>query len=98
MTIQRPDKIAVIGAGIMGLMSAYTLSREFRDAQVTIFDPAGFPADNASFIAGGMIAPYSELDHMPQDFLPAGLESIKLWKACADDLEMDFELDRKSVV
>lgn len=91
MTTQIPDTIAVIGAGIIGLMSAYTLSRAFPDAHVTIFDPAGFPADNASFIAGGMIAPYSELDHMPQSFLPAGLESIKLWQSCADDLGGDFE-------
>lgn len=98
MTKQRQDTIAVIGAGIMGLMSAYTLSRAFPDAHVTIFDPAGFPADNASFIAGGMLAPYSELDHMPRDFLPAGLESIALWKACEQDLGADFEFTQNGSI
>lgn len=96
--IEKIETIAVIGAGIMGLMSAYTLSRDFPDARVTIFDLANFPADNASFIAGGMIAPYSELDHMPQDFLPAGLESIALWKACEQDLGADFEFTQNGSI
>jgi len=82
-------KISVLGAGVMGLSCAYALWRDGHD--VTLYDPLGFPADNASFIAGGMLAPYSELDHMPQDYLPAGLESIQIWsdiqKVCARDFE-----------
>lgn len=88
---KQPENIAVLGAGIMGLISAYTLGRALPDAHITIYDPQGFPSDNASFMAGGMLAPYSELDHMPISFLPAGLESINLWRDIAHDLGADIE-------
>lgn len=89
--IQHPLKISVAGAGIMGLMSAYTLARNFPQASITLHDPCGFPAQNASFMAGGMITPYSEIDHIPETFLPAGLESIKIWTQIAQEKGADFE-------
>ena len=74
-----PQNIAVIGAGIIGLMNAYELAR--RAHTVTLYDPSGFPAQNsASFIAGGMLAPYSEIEHMTNAFITAGLDSIALWQ------------------
>lgn len=82
--------IAILGAGIMGLISAYMLRRALPHAHITIFDPKGYPADNASFIAGGMLAPYSELDHTPHTYLPAGLHSIELWKTCEKECGISF--------
>ncbi len=90
-----PKKISVVGAGIMGTISAYTLQTHFPDAEITLFDPNGFPADNASFAAGGMIAPLSELDHMPHDYLPAGFDSIDQWQNISDALNAPFEFAAK---
>ncbi len=76
--ISNPQNIAIIGAGIMGLTNAYALQRAGHE--VTIYDPEGFPARNASLIAGGMLAPYSEIEHMPHEWVQAGLDSIATWK------------------
>lgn len=81
-------KIAVLGAGIMGLMAAKTLADNGHT--VTIYDPAGFPANNASFKAGGMLAPYAEIEHMPRAFLEPCFESIRLWMALAQDHDFEF--------
>lgn len=71
-------RIAVLGGGIMGLMSAYCLSQ--RGYSITIYDPAPtLPAHNASYIAGGMLAPYSEIEHMDERWIGAGLASTALW-------------------
>lgn len=94
-SINKQQNIAVLGAGIMGLMSAYSLARALPDARITLFDPRGFPADNASFIAGGMLAPYSELDHMPQNFLQAGLDSISLWEHVQTETGENFEFSQR---
>ena len=75
----------------MGLSTAYALSRALPNAQITIFDSNGFPANNASFIAGGMLTPYSELDHMPAAYLPAAAHSITLWADMSEKLGNNFE-------
>lgn len=75
-------EITILGAGIMGLMAAYTLADEHA---ITIYDPKGFPADNASFMAGGMLAPYSEIEHMDMRWVQAGFAGIEAWKNCPLD-------------
>lgn len=72
--------IAVRGAGIMGLMAAHSLKNALPDANITIFDSKGFPASNASYMAGGMLAPYAEIEHMDMDWVNAGLASIDIWQ------------------
>lgn len=72
--------ITIEGAGVMGLTCAYLLAEAFPETEITIIDPAGFPADNASRMAGGMLAPYCECDHLPPAYIPAGLESIAFWR------------------
>lgn len=74
--------IAVIGAGVMGLCTAHALKT--RGAFVTVYDAAGFPANNASHAAGGMLAPFAEIDHLPAPFTNAGLEGIKFWEGIKD--------------
>lgn len=87
----KPHKISVIGAGVMGITSAYALQKYFSNTDITLYDPNGFPADNASYAAGGMIAPLSELDHMPQSFLPAGFDAISEWAQIAGETDEPFE-------
>jgi glycine oxidase len=86
-------KFTVIGAGILGLTCAFTLARRFGQGAVQIIDFHGFGADNpnASFLAGGMIAPYAELDHMPQTYVPAGLSGIDFWAALSKETGDPFE-------
>ncbi len=72
-------KIAVIGAGISGLLSAcFSVQKGFR---VTIYEKQDFPPVNPSTIAGGMMAPYSEIETLPLNFINAGLKSIELWQS-----------------
>ncbi len=88
---KKSTKISVVGGGIMGIMSAYMLQRQYPDANIILYDENGFPNDNASFIAGGMISPYSELDHMPENYLGAGLSSVKIWQEISNSYNNCFE-------
>jgi glycine oxidase len=83
--------IAILGAGIMGLYSAYELLRgNYEDAaNITLYDPMGLQARNASWMAGGMLAPYSEIEHMDLRWVEAGLASIEQWRE--NRLDCGFE-------
>jgi len=73
--------ISVVGAGIMGLSVAYAIQQDHPDSLVTIDDQDGFPPQNSSSImAGGMLSPYSEIEHMPDEFLRAGLKGVEIWE------------------
>lgn len=76
---KQPQNIAILGAGIMGLSASYALTRAGHS--LTLYDPQGFPAHNASWMAGGMLAPYSEIEHMDTRWVKAGLEGIELWQS-----------------
>ena len=69
--------IAVLGAGILGLSIAERLLRDGLD--VTLHEPKALPPHNASWKAGGMLAPYSEIDHMDLAWVEAGLDAIDIW-------------------
>ncbi|MCB1532309.1 MAG: FAD-dependent oxidoreductase [Alphaproteobacteria bacterium] len=77
-------RIAVIGAGIMGLCAVRELSRSGHE--VVLYEKNHLPARNASYMAGGMLAPYSEIEHMPRDWIEAGLEGIRIWERITHDL------------
>jgi glycine oxidase len=72
--------IAVLGAGVLGLSAAAALSKAGH--KVSLFDGRGFPPDiiNASAKAGGMLAPYSEIEHMSGEWIKAALHSIEIWR------------------
>ncbi len=76
---------AVIGAGILGLSTAYSLAQ--KGLKVTVFEKQDFPPANASSIAGGMLAPFSEIDTLPMNFVQAGLKGIEFWR---NNLGEDF--------
>lgn len=86
------QNITILGGGIMGLMTAYMLAQDTNTAHtITIIDPKGFPADNASLMAGGMLAPYSEIEHMGMDWVNAGLAGIEIWR----DTNLDTGFSQK---
>lgn len=78
MQTSNKKKVAVIGAGIVGLNTAYKSAAEGMD--VIIFEKQEFPPANASSIAGGMLAPFSEIEVMPLNFVKAGLKGIGFWR------------------
>ncbi len=93
--MRRGAKITVAGAGALGLTTALALADA--GAQVTVFDPAG-PADNASGVAAGMLAPAFEavLDAAtaPQfDLLSAARD---LWPAL--EARIGVRVDRSGAV
>lgn len=53
------DSVAVVGAGVVGLLTAWELRR--RGFAVTVMDPQ--PVSEASFAAAGMLAPTSETQY-----------------------------------
>lgn len=71
--------LGIIGGGILGLCSAY-IARQHGHS-VDIYDQNGFPNENcASFLAGGMLAPYSEVDLITPEMVTAGHRSISFWR------------------
>ena len=83
-------KVAIIGAGILGLNTAYGAIK--KGMSVSIFEKQDFPPVNASSIAGGMLAPFSEIEALPMKFVQAGLKGILFWlqtlgEDCTDCLQ-----------
>ncbi len=70
--------IAIIGAGILGLNTALKTAQQ--GLKVTIFEKQDFPPNNASSIAGGMLAPFSEIETLPMKFVQTGLKAIDFWR------------------
>ncbi|NBW50235.1 MAG: FAD-dependent oxidoreductase [Betaproteobacteria bacterium] len=77
-------RIGIVGAGVLGRLLAFTLSREGHDVQV--FDPASGPgprADSGSQAAGwtaaGMLSPVAELERAGAEVFALGVRSCQLW-------------------
>ncbi|MGX9293419.1 glycine oxidase ThiO [Tsukamurella paurometabola] len=75
--------VTVVGGGTVGLTVAWTLAR--RGSTVTVVDPQ--PGSGASWVAGGMIAPYSEAWPGEDELYRLGVESLGLWEGFARDLQ-----------
>lgn len=82
-------RVAVIGAGIVGLACAEELVRGGHD--VRVFDPA--PGAGATRAAAGMLAPAGEAWHGEVDLLKLGLASARLWPEYAARLQAASGVD-----
>ena len=76
--------VAVIGAGVIGLMIAWRLAR--RGLSIAVFDRAGAGA-GASLAATGMLAAAAEHESGAHDLLAFALESQRQWPAFRSALE-----------
>jgi glycine oxidase len=76
--------VAVIGAGVIGLMIAWRLAQ--RGLGVAVFDRAGAGA-GASLAATGMLAAAAEHEPGAHDLLALALESQRQWPAFRSALE-----------
>ncbi|GAA1083067.1 glycine oxidase ThiO [Tsukamurella strandjordii] len=81
--MQVKSSVSVVGAGIVGLTVAWSLARA--GARVAVYDPA--PGSGASWVAGGMLAPYSEAWPGEEGLLALGAQSLALWEGFATALQ-----------
>lgn len=75
--------VVVVGAGVIGLASAWRLAQ--RGASVAVVDPA--PGSGASGVAAGMLAPVTEARLGEDALLRLNLASLARWPGFAAEVE-----------
>jgi len=70
-------KALIVGAGVVGLATALELQE--RGAEVTIYERHDTLAGSASWLAGGMLAPFCEGESAPESVVIRGAEAIDWW-------------------
>ena len=78
----RPD-VVVVGAGLIGLASAWRLAQA--GLRVTVCDPA--PGRRTSAVAAGMLAPVTEVEYGEEALLALNLASAAAWPGFAAEVE-----------
>ena len=72
-------RVTVVGAGVAGLATALTLAE--RGAAVSLVERSRELGGNASWLAGGMLAPFCEGESAPPSVVELGLRAIDWWDA-----------------
>ncbi|MBV9289182.1 MAG: FAD-dependent oxidoreductase, partial [Hyphomicrobiales bacterium] len=72
-------RVVVIGAGVAGLTTAIALAE--RGAEVSLVERAPALGGNASWLAGGMLAPFCEGESAPASVVELGQDAIDWWAA-----------------
>jgi glycine oxidase len=70
-------RVIVIGAGVVGLATAVELNE--RGAEVTLIERNRELGGNASWLAGGMLAPFCEGESSPASVVERGRRAIDWW-------------------
>ncbi|TYP93904.1 glycine oxidase [Fodinibius salinus] len=84
----KTEHIAIIGGGIIGLGIGWQLVR--RGANVTIFEK-GKIGKEASWVAGGMLAPYAEAGFEEIKLMRFGEQSLNMYPRLLDELSEDTD-------
>ncbi len=86
------EKVIILGGGVIGLATAFELSK--RDYHVTVLEKTTC-GGQASGAAAGMLAPFSEIGEDPDDFFTFCLDSLRMYDRWQKDVKrtanMDFE-------
>jgi glycine oxidase len=72
-------RATVVGAGVVGLTTALALAE--RGAEVTLVERSPELGGNASWLAGGMLAPFCEGESAPASVVRLGQGAIDWWAA-----------------
>lgn len=84
----QPKKVAVVGAGICGSLTAwYGQQLGF---EVHVYEPDA-QKQSCSFTAAGMLAPMAELESAEQTVYQLGMQSLALWPKIIASLESNAE-------
>jgi glycine oxidase len=70
-------RVTVVGAGVAGLAAAMALAE--RGARLTLVERARGLGGNASWLAGGMLAPFCEGESAPRSVVELGRGAIDWW-------------------
>lgn len=82
--MQGTPRILVKGAGVAGMTAAVTLAE--RGGRVTLYDPGGRVGAGASWMAGGMLAPWCEAESAPEEVTAQSVASVDWWAAHVPDV------------
>ena len=80
---EHTSDVVVVGAGLIGLATAWRLAAD--GIQVTVCDPT--PGAQTSRVAAGMLAPVTEVEYGEDDLLALNLAGVNAWPAFAAELE-----------
>nr|WP_298796762.1 FAD-dependent oxidoreductase [uncultured Acetobacter sp.] len=77
-------RILVKGAGVAGMTVSVTLAE--RSGLVTLYDCGGRIGAGASWMAGGMLAPWCEAESAPAEVTAQSVDSVDWWSAHVPDV------------
>lgn len=77
-------RVAVVGGSVIGLACAWAIARSGAVAEVVIHEPDdagpdGVPTGGAAWVAGGMLAPFSEAWPGEEAVFALGVDSLRRW-------------------
>lgn len=86
------DRVAVVGGSVIGLACAWALARSGAVAEVVVHEPDdsgpdGVPTGGAAWVAGGMLAPFSEAWPGEESVFALGVASVRRWPGFLRELE-----------
>src|SRR5919201_5416035 len=85
----RAHDLVVVGAGVIGLAIAWRATR--RGLRPLVLE-AGEPADGATGVAAGMLAPVTEADFGEEALLELNLAAVRLYPGFVSELEAESGL------
>ncbi|MEH6820814.1 MAG: FAD-dependent oxidoreductase [Dietzia psychralcaliphila] len=77
-------RVAVVGGSVIGLACAWSIARTRLAGEVVVYEPDdsgpdGVPASAAAWVAGGMLAPFSEAWPGEEAVFALGVDSLRRW-------------------
>lgn len=85
-------RVAVVGGSVIGLACAWSLARAGVAREIVIHEPDdsgpdGVPVSGAAWVAGGMLAPFSEAWPGEEAVFALGVDSLRRWPGFLRDLQ-----------
>ncbi|MDX2356166.1 FAD-dependent oxidoreductase [Dietzia sp. PP-33] len=85
-------RVAVVGGSVIGLACAWSIARTRSAGEVVVYEPDdsgpdGVPTSGAAWVAGGMLAPFSEAWPGEEAVFALGVDSLRRWPEMLRALE-----------
>ena len=85
-------RVAVVGGSVIGLACAWSIARTRSVGEVVVYEPDdsgpdGVPTSGAAWVAGGMLAPFSEAWPGEEAVFALGVDSLRRWPEMLRALE-----------